>query len=98
MFTRPHRPRAAYKTYWHLRDAGRLPSEYELVTSRLLYYVGRGFEVDVPLAQWYRQYQQDSPFSCSDWELFGDPRQTTYARYTSLQHDREVFVDGLLQS
>ncbi len=86
------------RTYWHLLDLKRLPTEYELVTSRLHYYLPSGFEVDVPLSGWYRQYQQGSPLACSDWELFRDPRQTTYTSYTRLQRDREVYVDGLLQS
>jgi toluene monooxygenase system protein E len=84
------------KTYWHLLDKQRLPSEYELVSSHLHYYVGRGFEVHVPLQPWYQQYQQGSPFTCRNWEQFADPRQTTYATYTGLQAAKETFVDGLL--
>lgn len=94
----PPRPRATYKTYSRLGLVGRMPNEYELLTTGLLYYPGRGFEVEVPLAAWYRQYQARSPFACSDWERFRDPRETTYSRYTALQRDREVFVDGVLQS
>lgn len=95
-FDLPERPRATFKTYSHLLGQRRLPTEYEVLTSRLLYYVGRGFEVDVPLSGWYQRCQQGSPLRLSDWERFADPRETTYARYTRLQRDREVFVDGLL--
>lgn len=94
-FQRPSRLKL--KTYSHLLDKRRMPTEYELVSSRLHYYVGRGFEVEVPMAPWYRQYQTDSPLRCGDWEQFSDPRQTTYSRYTQLQHSKEVFVDGLFQ-
>ena len=87
----------AQKTYWHLLDNKRLPTEYELVSTRLHYYTTRGFEVDVPLQQWYRQYQQGSPLTCTDWEQFVDPRQTTYTTYTGLQAVKETFVDGLLE-
>jgi toluene monooxygenase system protein E len=87
----------AQKTYWHLLDNKRLPTEYELVSTRLHYYTTRGFEVDVPLQQWYRQYQQGSPLTCTDWEQFVDPRQTTYTTYTGLQAVKEAFVDGLLE-
>ena len=87
----------AQKTYWHLLDNKRLPTKYEFVSTRLHYYTTRGFEVDVPLQQWYRQYQQGSPLICTDWEQFVDPRQTTYTTYTGLQAVKETFVDGLLE-
>ena len=74
------------KTYWHLEGARRVPTDYEVATSRMLYYVGRGFEVEVPLSDWYRRYQQGSPLVCDDWDRFADPRETTYAKYVALQH------------
>ena len=90
------------KTFWHLLQQRRMPTEYEIVTSKLLCYTGEGFtgkrfELDVPLQRWYRQYQQGSPLTCSYWEKFHDPRETTYAKYTDLQMDKEIFVDGLLE-
>ena len=92
---------AQQKTYWHLLSQKRIPNDYEIVTSKLLCYTGEGFtgkrfEVDVPLQEWYRQYQQGSSFSCSSWEKFRDPRETTYTKYTELQREKEVFVDGIL--
>jgi toluene monooxygenase system protein E len=92
---------AQQKTYWHLLSQKRMPSEYEIVTSKLLCYTGEGFtgkrfELDVPLLPWYRQYQEGSSFSCSSWEKFRDPRETTYTKYTELQRAKEVFVDGIL--
>src|SRR4051812_18131022 len=75
-------------TYAHLAAAaarGQAPSDYEIATSRLHYYVGRGFEVAVPLGEWYRRYQAASPLACDDWDRFVDPRQTTYASYVALQ-------------
>ncbi len=86
------------KTYWHLLDRKRVPTEYEISTSRLLYYPGRGFEVETPLAAWYREKQAGSPFACSDWERFADPRETTYTSYVQLQAQRETYVDGLLEA
>ena len=79
-----------------------MPTEYEIVTSKLLCYTGEGFtgkrfELDVPLQRWYRQYQECSPLTCSSWEKFHDPRETTYAKYTDLQMDKEIFVDSLLE-
>ena len=37
------------RTYWHLEALRRMPTDYEIATSQLLYYVGRGFEVELPL-------------------------------------------------
>jgi toluene monooxygenase system protein E len=90
------------KTFWHLLPQRRMPSEYEIVTSKLLLNTGEGFtgkrfELDVPLQQWYEQYQQGSLLTCGSWEKFRDPRETTYTKYTELQMEQEIFVDGILQ-
>ena len=90
------------KTYWHLLQQRRMPTEYEIVTSKLLCYTGEGFtgkrfELDVPLQDWYKRYQQDSPVRCSSWEKFSDPRETTYTKYNEIQRDKEVFVDSILE-
>jgi len=93
---------AQQKTYWHLLPQRRMPNEYEIVTSKLLLNTGEGFtgkrfELDVPLQHWYRQYQQGSPLTSSSWETFRDPRETTYTKYTELQMEKEIFVDGILE-
>jgi toluene monooxygenase system protein E len=93
---------AEQKTYWHLLPQRRMPSEYEIVTSKLLCYTGEGFtgkrfELDVPLLDWYKRFQQDSPLSCTSWDDFRDPRETTYTKYTEIQRDKEIFVDGILE-
>lgn len=92
---------AQQKTYWHLLQQKRMPTEYEIVTSKLLFYTGEGFtgkrfELDVPLDGWYKRFQQGSPLTCTSWEKFRDPRETTYTKYTELQRDKEIFVDGIL--
>jgi toluene monooxygenase system protein E len=79
-----------------------MPTEYEIVTSKLLCYTGEGFtgkrfELDVPLLDWYKRFQQESPLTCTSWENFRDPRETTYTKYTELQRDKEIFVDGILE-
>jgi len=93
---------AQQKTYWHLLQQRRMPSEYEIVTSKLLCYTGEGFtgkrfELDVPLLDWYRRFQQESPLTCTCLESFRDPRETTYTKYTEIQRDKEIFVDGILE-
>jgi toluene monooxygenase system protein E len=93
---------SALRTYSHLADAagaaGRLPSDYEITTSRLLYYVERGFEVATDVGRFHARHQQAFPLVCRDWERFADPRETTYSKYVALQAARETYVDGLLDS
>jgi toluene monooxygenase system protein E len=86
------------RTYWHLGALGRKPNDYDIATSKLLYYPARGFETQLPIADWFRRYQRESPLQCSDWEQFRDPRETTYTTYTELQRTKEAFVDGVLQA
>jgi len=86
------------RTYWHLSDLGRKPTDYDIATSRLHYWTDRGFEVKVPVSEWYERYQRGSDLRCRDWEQWGDPRQTTYTTYTTMQRTREAFVGGLLDS
>ena len=88
----------ARRTYWHLADLGRRPTDYDIATSKLLYYPERGLETRPPLAGWFERYQQGTALACSDWEKFRDPRETTYAKYTQLQRTKEAFVDGALRA
>jgi len=89
---------AGQKTYWHLLGNKRRPSDYDIATSRLLYYPYTGFEVRHPLKAWYETYQSESRLRCEDWERFADPRQTTYAKYTALQRSKVEFVQALFRS
>ncbi len=86
------------RTYSHLSQLGRKPSDYDIATSNLLYYLPRGFEIQSPLSDWYAKYQVGSRFQCKDWEAFRDPSETTYAKYTERQKNKEVFVEGLLRA
>lgn len=86
------------RTYWHLEALERKPSEYEIATSRLLYYPSHGFAVRTPLNDWYRANQTGSELRATDWEAFRDPRATTYRKYVELQQAREIFVDGIFHS
>jgi toluene monooxygenase system protein E len=86
------------KTYSHLAGARRQPSEYEIVTTRLHHHVERGFEVRLPTSDWYERHQRGSRWRADDWGRFADPRESTYTKYTRLQHAKEAYVDGLLGS
>jgi toluene monooxygenase system protein E len=87
------------RTYWHLEANRRVPSEYEIATTKLLYYrPERGYEVRTPAGEWQRRLELASELRVSDWDAFRDPREITYARYVANQKDKEVFVEGLLRS
>jgi toluene monooxygenase system protein E len=86
------------RTFWHLAHLKRKPTDYDIVTSRLLYYTDRGFEVKVPFSAWHERFVKRSALALGDWERFHDPRETTYTRYTELQKTKETFVDELLKS
>lgn len=89
----------ARKTYWHLGGNRRLPSDYEIVTSRLLYHVERGgFAVEMPSSPFHRRHQLMSPLGSRDWDAFADPRATTYTKYVDLQRERESYVGRLFAS
>ncbi len=80
-------------TYWHLEPLARAPDDYEIATSRLLYYPERGFEVRTPLSAWYERHQRGSPLRSRDWEQFRDPRGTTYAKYIDMHAAEELRGD-----
>jgi len=86
------------KTYWHLEALQRRPTDYEIASSRLLYHPSQGFEVDVPLADWYVRHQRQSPLVIADPEAFSDPRETTYTTYTQLQRDQELDSSRILEA
>lgn len=86
------------RTYWHLEQLRRKPSDYEITTSELLYYPSRGFALKLPLERWYQVYQRGSALRSSNWEGFADPRATTYASYVATMREKEIFVEGLLRS
>ncbi len=86
------------RTYWHLADLGAKPSRYEIATSRLSYHSTRGFEVNAPVSDWFDRHAARVHLHVADWEVFRDPRETTYERYCEIQHASETLVDGLFRS
>lgn len=85
------------RTFWHLEGKRRVPTAYELKSSKLLYYPGRGLEVTTPAGEWLTRHQRGS-LSLGGLERFRDPRETTYSTYVALAREKESFVDGLLRS
>jgi toluene monooxygenase system protein E len=89
---------------WSISDTGRRrPSEYQIVTRNFHYHFGRQpapFDLDPGSAinQWYLKYREGSPLAADSWEDFEDPAQLNYRRYIALQHDREVYAEGVVDS
>ncbi|TVT21729.1 toluene hydroxylase [Amycolatopsis acidiphila] len=82
-------------------DVRRKPTPYEAVTGKFHYHFRRDpapFEMDPQwsLNQWYLTHREGSPLQVEDWEDFRDPHKLTYRDYVALQHDREVYVDALV--
>jgi toluene monooxygenase system protein E len=72
-----------------------------VVTARFHYHFRREpapFELDpgAPLNRWYLKYREGSPFQVDDWEGFRDPDRLTYRDYVGRQHEREVYLDGVI--
>ena len=88
-------PRARLRTYSHLAEGRRIPGDYDVATSKLLYHPQRGLEVDVPFGRWYQRHARGSALQLDDWDAFADPRRTTYSNYTALMTGREAFAGTL---
>ncbi|MBB1159974.1 MULTISPECIES: toluene monooxygenase [Amycolatopsis] len=94
-------PLKPLKTWGHLAARRRKPSEYEIVSTNLLWHtrdpeqpwdVGHtGF-----MAEHYRRYRNQSPITHPDWNAFRDPDELVYRTYNILQDGQESYVDGLL--
>ncbi len=101
MATSTPRPRQRPKTWSTLGDVRRRVSPYEAVTARFHYHFRREpapFELDpgMPMNVWYLRHREGSPFQVDDWEGFRDPDKLTYKDYVAVQHERELYLDGLV--
>ncbi|WP_404193676.1 ferritin family protein [Streptomyces tauricus] len=93
--------RRQQKTWSMFGDVRRRPTPYEVVTGRFHYHFRRDpvpFEMDPEwtLNQWYLAHREGSPLQVDDWEGFRDPAKLTYRDYVALQHDREIYLDALV--
>jgi toluene monooxygenase system protein E len=89
------------KTWSYLTSgARRRPSEYEVVSVGLHYHTldqQRPWELDpnIPMAEWYRRYRNQSPLSHPNWDAFRDPDEMIYRTYNIVQDGQENYVYGL---
>jgi toluene monooxygenase system protein E len=88
------------KTWSHLAKRRRKPSEYEVVSTNLLYNTrdaNAPYDLDPDLAmnRWYKQYRNNSPLQHDNWNAFRDPDELVYRTYNMLQDGQETYVFGL---
>lgn len=89
------------KTWSITGDTRRKPTEYEAVTGQFHYHFNRQpapFDLDPGSAinRWYLKHREGSPLHAESWERFRDPAALNYRRYIALQHDREVYAEGVV--
>jgi|GEM_PF-348862 len=89
------------KTWSLLGEVRKMPSEYEIVTTKLHYHYKRQpapFELDpnAPINAWYLRYREGSAFQADAWDGFRDPHQLTYRAYVERQAARENYLDNLV--
>ncbi len=87
------------KTWSRFAGVGRLPTEYEIVTHNMNHTRGTTpleMGANVHGNQWLMRHRDGMTLEVPDWELFRDPDQITYRKYTHDQDEQETYVDGLL--
>ena len=89
------------KTWSHLAGKRRRPSEYEIVSTNLLWSTDDempwALSPDIDMNKWYLRYRNDSPLRHDDWDAFRDPDELVYRSYNVMQDGHETYVDGLLR-
>jgi len=88
------------KTWSHLANRRRKPSEYEIVSTNLHFSTDNPaapFELDpnFDMPRWYRRYRNESPLQHPDWNAFRDPDEMVYRTYNMQQDGQETYVLGL---
>ncbi len=93
-------PLTPLKTWSHLAKSRKRPSEYEIVSTNLLWNMS---EETVPEAaedlfvhEWHKKYRYSSPLKHSDWDAFRDPDSMVYRAYNVVQDGQETYVENLV--
>ncbi|MDA0230759.1 MAG: aromatic/alkene monooxygenase hydroxylase subunit beta [Proteobacteria bacterium] len=87
------------KTWSHLAANKRRPTEYEIVSTNLLWSTADPKEpwaTHGHMSDWYVKYRNNSPLRHPDWDAFRDPDQLVYRTYNMTQDGQEAHVDGLI--
>jgi len=87
------------KTWSHLAKNRRRPSEYEIVSTNLLWNMGKDTPPEagqgLAMDQWHHKYRFGSPLTHSDWDAFRDPDGLVYRMYNVIQDGQETYVENL---
>lgn len=89
------------KTWSHLTKRRRKPSEYEIVSTNLLWHMRdpeQPWDVgpNSIMSDHYRKHRNQSPITHPDWDAFRDPDELVYRTYNILQDGQETYTEGLL--
>lgn len=89
------------KTWSHLLANRRRPTEYEIVSTRVLWNtpnhrVPWKMASNTPAIQWIVRNRNGSRLRHGDWNAFRDPDQLVYRTYNLMQDGQERYVDGIL--
>ncbi len=89
------------KTWSHLHEKKKRPSEYDIVARRGIYNTRQPdaaleLDPDIPMNEWFRRYRRDASLQHREWDSFTDPERITYRSYVASQDHQESYVDGLL--
>ena len=88
------------RTWSHLAEMRKKPSEYDIVSRKLHYSTNNPdapweLSPDCPMNLWYKQYRNDSPLRHDDWDAFTDPDHLVYRTYNLMQDGQETHVQSL---
>lgn len=89
------------KTWSHLAKNRRRPTEYEVVSTELLWTrqdpdAPFTLSSGIPMSQWFIKFRENTQLTHTDWDAFRDPDQLVYRTYNTIQDGQEAYVDGLL--
>jgi toluene monooxygenase system protein E len=90
------------KTWSHLAERRKKPTEYEIVSTNLLWSTSDpaapwAMGPEIALSRHVLRYRNQSPVTHADWDGFRDPNQLVYRTYNAIQDGQEAYVDGLLE-
>lgn len=88
------------RTWSHLAEMRKKPSEYDIVSRKLHYSTNNPdapweLSPDCAMNLWYKQYRNASPLQHDDWDAFTDPDQLVYRTYNMMQDGQETHVQSL---
>ncbi|MGV7350050.1 toluene hydroxylase [Mycobacterium kansasii] len=89
------------KTWSHLAKNRRRPTEYEVVSTNLLWTRENpeapfSLSPGIATSKWLVNYRENTALVHPDWDAFRDPDQLVYRTYNTIQDGQEAYVDGLL--